>query len=69
MIKDIEAYYATSSVPQGSVGGPLLFSLYLSHIKHIFQKHRVQYHCYADDILVFVSFPPSRSELSTAINN
>ena len=59
----------TFGVPQGSVGGrpaTPFFSVPF-HTKHIFQKHSVQYHCYADDIQVFVSFPPSRTELSTAI--
>ena len=45
-------------VPQGSVGGPTLFSIYLSSIKSILQRHSVKYHCYADDIQLYVSFPP-----------
>ena len=57
----------TCGVPQGSVGGPLLFSLYLSRIRHIFERHDIQYHCYADDIQIFVSFSPTRTELTEAV--
>ena len=54
--------YLSCNVPQGSVLGPGWFGDYDPPIAQIFHKYDIQYHMYADDTQVYVSFKPGVSE-------
>ena len=55
-------------MPQGSVLGAIMFTMYMQPLSDIIDKHGVSYHSYADDIHLYLKYDNSDISVDDAIS-
>ena len=62
-----DSYTLSCGVPQGSVLGPRLYSLYVAPVSEIIRSYNLSHHMNADDTCLYFSFSPA--DASDSIEN
>ena len=55
-------------VPQGSVLGARLYSMYAYLLSNIIKKHNLQYHTYADDTQIYIQCKDNVESINEAVS-